>query len=269
MGPERVKTGLQKAVYAFVLAIAPVGMAHAQPSTEESVISYTYKIRSAPRGAVDPADIDALNESQQSYISEIMNCRSNIVEENSESRQAVSRCKEEIASRRLDFLRSINIRTVSETENTDNADQAAKNEDGNLPLFRDENADLNNTLTPNDSIDNQTATVDSNENDKKENINEKIAGTATKSPHYSPKKQKGDNNSIGAFVFFIFIVLIFVLIWYLTSTASCSKCGTRIFRTGSRSDVLDKEVRFKTVTRHVRGSDGRKIRSYEETVPYN
>jgi hypothetical protein len=272
MRSVQVKPCLRKAVYAFVLAIAFIGTAHAQTATEEAIRSYSNKILSAPQGAVDPAELDALYNSQELYLSQKLDCSANEINEDSEirrevGRQAVSRCREELANKRLEFLKSIKIRNVEKFESDNDAEKSVQDTGQDSVVSDGINADKEGSSPTNESV------VENNKEEIIENNEREVAASEPSRAPLATETQTQSKGSIGddLIVFLVLgsFALIGFLAWYFSSTVSCSECGTRKSRSGSRSDVLDKEVRFKTVKRHQRSSDGKIISSYDETVPYN
>lgn len=67
----------------------------------------------------------------------------------------------------------------------------------------------------------------------------------------------------------LIVIAALTIAWYFLNTDRCPSCRTRIFRRKSPLEILAKEVRYRDVNRNVTDKDGRIIKKYKETVPYN
>lgn len=65
------------------------------------------------------------------------------------------------------------------------------------------------------------------------------------------------------------MVIVPIIIRYKAQFEPCPNCSEKLKRRSGRQTSLEKEVRYKDVTRRVKDKDGNVIKTYTERVPVN
>lgn len=114
-----------------------------------------------------------------------------------------------------------------------------------------------------------TATDSSQNNAEISPESAEVSNVVEVAPQAAQETARNNGMSFLQIVGCILIVIAMCFLIYILTTTACPSCQTRKYYSSSPYKVLDREVRYRDVKRHVRDRHGRIIASYDEAVPKN